>query len=99
MIRSIQPPFELICCYVLSQFGHAELLQLLETEAFYCVMRDAGGEQVGRGMSPWRDLSRVHSATLLGMLQFVVHEAVGPSQGVSARELCSMLVRLASKVR
>lgn len=61
-------------------------------------MRDAGGEQVGRGMSPGRDLSRVHSATLLGMLQSVVHEVVATSQGESARELCSMLVRLALKV-
>jgi hypothetical protein len=49
-------------------------------------MRDAGGEQVGRGMSAGRDLSGVHSATLLGMLQFVVHEAVAASKGACPRE-------------
>lgn len=46
----------------------------------------SGGEQVGRGVSAWRHLSRVHSATLLGMLQFVVYEVVATSQGVSGNE-------------
>lgn len=32
-----------------------------------------GREQVGRSLSSWRDLSGMHSATLLGVLQFVVH--------------------------
>jgi len=44
-----------------------------------------GGEQVGWSVSAWHDLSRVHSATLLGMLQFVVYEVVAASQGVSLR--------------
>lgn len=47
---------------------------------------------MGRGVSTWCDMSRVHTATLLGMLQFVVYQVVTTSQGMPDKKHSALLL-------